>query len=163
MSQKLKPTVGGSVGGWSGNGVGTIDHDQYPTPLTEKITSGNNSSPDTLVVVVTPTLESPRKVREHLIRATYKKSAAGGHTINCVIRLKQGATTITTITHNDVSSVWYSNVYQLTQSEVDAITNYALLTLEVDRQGDTGGNPSGRRSLELAYLQFEVPSEKAGL
>ncbi len=163
VSQKQKPQSAGALGKWSASGVGAIDHDEYPIPLTQSISSDNNTSPDTLVLNLQDPAEPPRRVREHLMRITCRKSAAGGHTVNCVTRLMQGATTIATVTHTDVPEEWTTNVYQLTQAEVDSITDYAALTLEVDRQGDTGGNPSTRRSLELAYLQFEVPSEKAGL
>lgn len=164
MSQKQKCSADSAAGLWTTTPLWSVvglDEDQHP--ITASITSDNNTSPDTAVFALADPSETPRSVREHILRAKYRKSASGGHAINFVMRLMQGATTIATVTHNDVDESWFMNVYQLTQAEVDAITDYPALTLEVDRGGDTAGQPATRRSLEVAYLQLEVPSQNAGL
>lgn len=106
----------------------------------------------------------PQSSTGHTLRYTYRKSASGGHSIDFRMQLRQGyvdettqGTLVAEWLHTAISDVFTLAEQTLTTGQADAITDYADLQVRFVREGDTGGNPAGRRSAQTSWIEFELP------
>jgi hypothetical protein len=120
------------------------------------ISSDDNTATDTAVMAMAE-IDNPGVNTGHVMRYTYRKSAAGGHAIDFTIRLMQGATVIAEWTHTNISDSFVLAEQILTETQASNITNYAGLSVEVIRGGDTGGGPTTRRSAQVSWIELETP------
>lgn len=159
MAQYARPASDSATGSWSATPLWSKIDEGAAAEDDVVITSANNTSPDdadlTTTNVTDPTIHTG-----HILRARWNKSASGGHSINAVLELYQGAPTTTliaTLSVTDISEVEQTSTYTLSEAEAGNITDYTDLYLRVSRQGETGGPPNDRRSLVVEFIELEVP------
>lgn len=159
MAQFARPASDTATGSWTSTPLWS-KVDEGATGDNVTITSADNTSPDNADFACT-SVTDPTSSSGHILRAAWNKSATAGHTINAILELWQGTpgtgTLIATLTTNNIGATEQTDTYTLSGTEADNITNYAALSLRLSRQGDTGGNPSTRRSLVCDFCELEVP------
>lgn len=167
MAQILVPVADLAAGSWTTTPLWSkVDDDSTVNPSGDgtTITSADNSAPDNADLDLA-TGTDPASSTGHILRARWNKSASGGHAINAVLELWQGTpgtgTLIATLSVTGITEVEQESTYTLSTAEADSITDYAALNLRVSRQGDTGGNPSTRRSLVVDLVELEIPDGAA--
>lgn len=167
MAQILVPIADQATGSWTTTPLWLkVDDDSTVNATGDgtTITSANNSAPDDADFQLTTTASDP-DTGNHILRARWNKSASGGHAINAVLELYQGVpgtgTLVATLSVTGISETEQESTYTLTGTEVGNITDYQSLYLRLSRQGDTGGAPSGRRSLVADLVEFEIPDAAA--
>ena len=159
MAQLARPDADQATGNWSSTPLWSkVDEGSSGDDTT--IASANNTNGDNADLRLSDVAD-PASSSGHIIRAAWNKNATGGHTIDAIAELWQGVpgtgTLIATLTVNDIGATEQTDTHALTGTEADNITDYADLFLRVSRQGDTGGNPTGRRSLVVDFCELEVP------
>lgn len=137
-----------------------------PTPLWQQIDetpssdldliSGDNNTND-LCEVGLSDVNDPQSSSGHIVRYRYRKNLTGGNSRNITVGLVQGTTVIASQTHNNIGGIFVTGSFTLSGAQADSITNYADLRLRFTASGDTGGNPTGRRSVQVSWAEFEVP------
>ncbi len=163
MAQILVPVADVAAGAWTATPLwAKVDDNSVLNPTGDglEITSADNSSPDNADLQLSAGGD-PGVSTGHIMRARWRKSASGGHSINAVLELWEGVpgtgTLRATLTVTGIGSTEVQSTKTLTAGEADAIGNYGDLYLRVSRQGDTGGSPSSRRSLVVDLVEFEAP------
>jgi hypothetical protein len=119
------------------------------------ISSGNNASSDICRLGLTAV--SAPQAGTRTIRYRYRKDAAGGHTINVLVRLLSAGTLVQEWTHNDVTETFVT----ATQTVTGTVSDWSALTVEFERTGSTGGAGGTRRSAQVSWMEFEVPAAGA--
>lgn len=159
MAQFARPDSDISTGSWTGSYTAI---DEVTASDADFITSDDNTSPDTFECGLS-NVTDPVSSTGHIVRWRWRKEATGGHTINPVVRLMQGATTIASKTVAAFDTATFTDdSFTLSGAEADSITDYTDLRLQFERAGDTGGSPSGRRFLEVSWAELEVPNVPTG-
>ncbi|MGH6718760.1 MAG: hypothetical protein ACREER_05530 [Alphaproteobacteria bacterium] len=156
MAQFARPDSDIAVGLWTATPLWS-KIDEATADDADLITSSNNSTSD-ICELGTSNVTDPAVSTGHIVRYRYKKSAAGGHTVNLRTRLLQGATQIASWTHNNISETFADATQTLSGAEADSITDYTNLRLEFQRSGDTGGAGGTRRSAIVSWAELEVPN-----
>lgn len=168
MAQILLPESDNLAGSWNTTPLWSkVDDDSTVSPSGDgtAITSDNNTSPDNAIFTLTDGTD-PASSTGHILRARWNKDATGGHAINAVLDLYQGdpstsGTLIATLSVTGIGATEQEDTYTLSAAEADSITDYTDLWLVLSRQGDTGGNPNGRRSLVVDLVELEIPDAGA--
>lgn len=159
MAQFARPDSDIATGSWSATPLWSKIDEGDPGDDTT-ITSDNNTSPDNADFTLSD-VSDPGVDTNHIIRVEWNKDSSGGHSINAVAELWQGTpgtgTLIATLSVTGIGATPQTDTYTLTSTEAGNITDYTGLTLRLSRQGDTGGSPSGRRSLVVDFAELEVP------
>lgn len=149
-----------STGGYVRTGGISTDLWQAIDEVTQDDADEVVSPIDPSAAVYEGTLSSvtdPEVSTGHVLRYTYYKGAGGGHTIDMIFRLRQGAsTTIAQQTHANVSGTVTVGTLTLSPAEADAITDYTALRFQIESNFPGGGGP-GRRG-QCTWLEFEVPT-----
>jgi hypothetical protein len=148
MSCGIRPIGGGAIGSGSGgqstfavpiadiqrgawsSSTGTDLYEAVNEQLpddTSEITSELDPVNDVSEFLLEP-LTDPGVDFGHLLKYRYKKVGAG--TADIIVRLKQGATTISTFTHNDISSSYTLAEQVIADAEAATITDYTDLRVE---------------------------------
>jgi hypothetical protein len=154
MAQFARPSADISLGSWTVAPLfskvnETVAND---TPF---ILSDNNTSPDTAEIALSSiSLPGAGTVT---VRVRSRKSASAGHTIDHVVTLVQGTTTIATQTVANIDEVWTTRVFTLSEAERNAVTNWGDVRVRVSRVGTTGGAGGTRRSLDVSWIELEAP------
>lgn len=134
LLKKLRPATDDSIGQWTDENNGTtniynsinetfaddndyIKSDSNPSSSVYRLKIGDGTDP----IVHT----------NHKVRYRYKKNSASG-TMNLVVRLVCGVTTIATWTHNDIDTTWVTAEQALTEVQAENITDYTTLYLEFE-------------------------------
>lgn len=163
MAQFARPSSDVATGGWTATPLWSKVDEGSPGDDTV-VTSDNNTSPDNADFTTTD-VSDPGSSTGHFLRAAWNKDASGGHVINAVLELWQGVpdtgTLIATLSVSDIGATEQEDSVELSAAEADAITDYTTLHLRLSRQGDVGGNPNGRRSLVVDFVELEVPDAAA--
>lgn len=167
MAQILVPVADLATGSWTVTPLWSkVDDDSTVNPSGDgtTISSDNNTSPDNADLDLAAGTD-PNSSTDHILRARWNKDSSGGHVINAVLELWQGTpgtgTLIATLSVVGIGILEVESTYTLTGTEADSITDYSALNLRLSRQGDTGGNPNGRRSLVVDLVEFEIPDAGA--
>lgn len=160
MTQFARPAADQATGTWVTTPLWSKVDEGAPGDDTD-ITSADNTSPDDAVFTTT-IVGDPGVHTGHVLRAAWHKSAAGGHSIDAVLRLYQGdpgagGTLIATLSVVGIGETEQTDTATLTEVQAGNITDYAGLYLLLRRAGDTGGNPNGRRSLVVDFVELELP------
>lgn len=133
MAQFARPDSDVSVGAWTTDAGGT-------TNLFQSIDESSASESDYIRSELAPSssvyecglsnLVDPLSSAGHVVRYRYQKDAAGGATINLVVQLRQGASTvIASATHNGISETITAGSFTLSSGEADSITDYTDLRI----------------------------------
>jgi hypothetical protein len=136
MAQFARPDADdNNAGAWTTEGGGSAN-------LYQSIDEASASDADYVQSPVAPAaaifrarlsdIEDPQSSTGHVVRYRYAKDAAGGATINLTVRLKEGAATRATWTHNDISETFTAAAQALSGAEADSITDYTNLFLEFE-------------------------------
>lgn len=160
MAQFARPASDSATGSWSSTPLWSKIDEGSPGDDTT-ITSDNNTSPDNADFTIN-SVTDPESSSSHVLRAAWNKDSSGGHSINAVLELYQGdpagaGSLIATLSVTGIGATEQEDSYTLNGTEADNITDYSDLYLRLSRQGDTGGNPNGRRSLVVDFAELEVP------
>lgn len=92
----------------------------------------------------------------HFFRVRWQKSASGGRTIEATAQLMQGLTIVQFLGDLNLANGWSTlGVAEMAQANVDLITDYNTLHVEVFFADVTGSGP-GRRG-HISAIEFEVP------
>jgi len=91
------------------------------------------------------------------LRVRCKKGASGGNQRGLDFILKQGETTVQSGTVEANLTEVYSTV-AITIS--NSITNYSTLSLELASTGAVGGAGGNRRTVEVSWVEFEIPDQE---
>ena len=168
MAQFSRPSSDQATGSWSATPLWSKIDDAVASADGTTISSDDNTSPDNADLQLS-SVTDPQSSEGHIIRALWNKDASGGHTINAVCELWEGVpgtgTLRATLSSSGIGSTPATDSYTLSTAEADAISDYGNLYFRVSRQGDTGGNPNGRRSLVVDAVELEVPdvnTDRAG-
>lgn len=134
----------------TGDFISTGDGDVCPTKITytDRVTLGNP--------VGTPAASDQQAMTLRIAaRKQFTGGVAGDHEVDVIVRLYQDTTLIATLTELDIGTTFNSFSLQLTNSQVDNITNHALLEVEYEMQvcfGTEGNTVQGDISgIEIAY------------
>lgn len=155
MAQFARPSSDVSTGSWTTTPLWS-KVDEVTASDSDFISSDNNTSGDTCQLGLS-SVTDPGLSTGHVVRYRYRKSGSGGHTIDVVVELRQGATLIASQSHSNIGNTFTAGSFTLSTSEANAITDYSALQLHFIRNGDTGGSPGNRRSLEISWAELEVP------
>jgi hypothetical protein len=162
-----RPASDSSIGEWTDDLSGTTNIyqaiDEASPSDTDYIQTANNPSLAVCELGLTTTnIAFQRRASPVLLKYRYGKSGSGGRTIEIRVRLLQGTggTEVVSQTHTDVSNVVAQNDVGLTQAQMDLITDFDNLFLEV--RANWGGSGAARRGiLTWAELSFGVDLEGA--
>ena len=132
--QYIRPDGDSSVGTWTTQADGTTSLyatiDETSASDTDYIKSVYNPSSAAYVATLGTPTNTPASDTGHVIKYRYKKEVTGsGKTIDLVVTLKQGVTTIKSWTHSGISTSWVTTTQTLTEGEAANITDYTDLTL----------------------------------
>jgi len=132
-SAAFVPTSDISVGAWTTETGGT-------TNLYASVDEASANDADYIQSEAAPaasavqiklaTMTDPAVSYGHYV--TYRIQKTGSGQLNMVVRLKQGATTIASWSHTDVSAVITEYTQTLSSAETDSITDYTDLRLEIE-------------------------------
>lgn len=131
---KVRPASDSSVGQWTDENDGTVNIFNSINEVSADDNDYIKSELDPVASVYRlklGTAVDPGVHTNHMVRYRYKKSSSNG-TMNLVVRLKNGVTTIATWTHNDIGSAWLTTTQTLTEVQAGNITNYADLYIEFE-------------------------------
>lgn len=133
--QFARPDGDQSVGSWEDEGGATTNLyqsiDEIVASDSDYVRSEQNPATNSKYECTLSNVTDPQVSTGHIVRYRYRKNN-GNQTINMVIRLKQGGTTIASQTHNGVSTTWTDGSFTLTGGEADNITDYTDLRIEVE-------------------------------
>lgn len=100
-------------------------------------------------------LQDPDVKSAHEIWVRYKKNDVGGERVLLSVSLTQGLRkTIIRMRDSDVNSTWTTGYAVLTAEQVDRITDYTELRLEVEVRSLGGGD---LRQLEIYWMELSIP------
>lgn len=99
-------------------------------------------------------LEDPGVNIGHILKARCRKDAAGGRTMDVVVRLFEGVTQRASASLANITDAWTTISVTLTAAEADAITDYTNLRIEVDPNSSP---PGAARRLFCTAMEFEFP------
>jgi hypothetical protein len=92
------------------------------------------------------------------LRVRCKKGGSGGNTRGLNFNLKENGTTVQSGTVNaNLTEVYTTIEIVITNS----ITNYSTLSLELASTGTTGGAGTSRRTVEVSWVEFEIPDQES--
>lgn len=161
MAQFARPDSDVAAGGWTPQGgpVTLFDALNEITPDDlDFIESANNPALDTSEVGLS-NVDDPAVSTGHVLRYRYAKDTAGGRQIDLTVTLLQGATTIASFNHVNISDVITQQNQTLTGPQADAITDYTDLRIEFIADAVGGG---GARAGQVMWAEFEVPLQLSG-
>lgn len=168
MAQILTPASDQATGSWTSTPLWSkVDDDSTVNASGDgtTITSSNNSSPDQADFALA-TGTDPQSTSGHVLRARWNKDSTGGHQIDPELELWQGVpgtgSLVASLAVTDIGATETESTYTLNGTEAGNITDYSDLYLRLERVGDTGGNPSTRRSLVVDLVELEIPDAPAG-
>lgn len=128
------PDADSSVGNWADEGGATSNLfqsiDETTASDTDWVESESNPSSSQYEVGL-PNITDPNSSTGHVVRYRYRKDFDSS-TINLVVRLKQGTTTIASSTHNGITTTVTAGSFTLTGGEADNITNYNDLRIQFE-------------------------------
>jgi hypothetical protein len=135
VGQLARPDGDQSVGSWEDEGGATTNLyqsiDEIIASDSDYVRSEQNPATNSKYECTLSNVTDPQVSTGHIVRYRYRKNNAN-QTINMVIRLKQGVTTIASQTHNGVSTTWTDGSFTLSGAEADNITDYTDLRIEVE-------------------------------
>ncbi len=159
MVQYVRPDNDDAIGVWRDDGGGSTNIFQAidePSPDTNDwIESDNTPVQSETCDIGGSTVTDPVTDENHILRWLFNKSNTGGRTIEVWLELRQGATVITTRNFMLVSNFFMDDIYTLTPTEADSITDYSDLNFRwyAERTG-TGA----ARRLQVFWAEFRVPN-----
>ncbi|TBR12353.1 MAG: hypothetical protein EPO62_00235 [Candidatus Nitrosotenuis sp.] len=168
-AQFARPISDISKGGWTDTVGGDNDGILYDE-VNETARSDINYARSASLTLLSPTdtwtaglssVIDPQESSNHIVSYVYRKSAAGGVTIDITTRLLQGGTQIASWTHSAVGSSFTLAQQTLTGAQADSITNYSDLRLEF-----TGTYASGilpLTSADISWANLQVPPTPDGM
>ncbi len=98
----------------------------------------------------------PQRSDNHFVKYTYRKSAAGGNTIDLSITLLQGTTVIATWSHSNIGNTFTLATQTLTPTQADSITNYNDLRLEFTGSCSVCGGGGARKMAQVSWTEIEL-------
>ncbi len=153
MAQIARPNSDVAVGSWENEGGST------PLYASVDETAANDDtdyvrcheSAANPCEVGLDTLTDPAVSSGHVVRYRYRKDAP--QSLDLTVRLLQGATTVASQAHADISTSYTDGSFTLSSGEADSITDYSDLRLEFE---------ATNRGVRVTWAEFEVPDAGAG-
>ncbi len=128
-----RPDADQSIGSWEDEVGGTTNIyqsiDEVIPDDTDFIISEVEPSTSVYVAKINSIVD-PQTGEDHVVRYRYKKDVASV-TIDIIVRLKQGATTIASETKSNISTTITEGTLLLTPTEANNITDYTDLRIEI--------------------------------
>jgi len=125
--QFARPDGDQAIGSWTDDGGGTTNIyqsiDETVASDSDFIQSETNPASNSLYEATLSNVTDPAVSTGHIVRYRYRKDNAD-QTINIVVRLKQGASTIASATHSNISTSFTAGTFTLSGAEADNITVY---------------------------------------
>jgi hypothetical protein len=161
MAQFARPANDEAIGAWTGDPTDTTGDrfeniDEVSASDTDFVRAENDPSAS-VVEFGLATVDDPESSSDHVVRYRYQKGETGGGqpgTINLIVRLLQGTTTIASATHNGISTGFVAGTFTLSGGEADSITDYADLRCEFEVDKSAGARTSWA---EVSWFELEVP------
>ncbi len=163
-TQFARPDADISVGTWddpspaNNNNLLWDDVDEIVRSDTDYVTSANLRGPTTTstMQINLSDVNDPNRSDNHFINYTFRKSAAGGNTIDLSVTLLQGTTTIATWSHLNMAETFTLANQTLTTTQANSITNYNDLRLEFTGTCSVCGTGSAGRMAQVSWAEMEL-------
>jgi hypothetical protein len=94
----------------------------------------------------------------HIVRVRARKSASGGNDRTLVFQLYQGAVQISVSSPITMTASFQNLALNLSSGSAASITDYGALRVRLVAGGTTGGSAANRRSVDVSFVELEVPA-----
>ena len=152
MAQYMRPDADVALGGWTNPSFSVIDE---ATANDADFTESMGNPANDILIVSLGDNSDPNTNAGHVLRYRYQNTTS--EDLDLVVKLKQGAATIATITHTAIPNVWTQADNALSESDVANITDYNDLRISFDANL-TGlpGIPGPK--CQISWAELELPN-----